>query len=141
MVAGVGADGLEIKPPVEFLGRPLSKTARGHIFGVAADYVKQLWTVRGYEEPHSDEGCLAAAATIQGVRMLLARCVNMSDEGYEAFEGDFLYIYIYIYLFLQAWTMEPGQRILKVHRRSQQIADCLTKIMTPQAAHREASGW
>ena len=31
--------------------------------------------------------------------------------------------------------MEPGQRILKVHGNSQQIADCLTKIMTPQAAH------
>ena len=34
--------------------------------------------------------------------------------------------------------MEPGQRILKVHRDSQQVADCLTKIMTPQAAHRRA---
>ena len=34
--------------------------------------------------------------------------------------------------------MEPGQRILKVHGDSQQVADCLTKIMTPQAAHRRA---
>ena len=37
--------------------------------------------------------------------------------------------------------MEPGQRILKVHGNSHQIADCLTKIMTPQAAHREAPRW
>ena len=35
--------------------------------------------------------------------------------------------------FMQAWAMEPGQRILKVHVNSQQVADCL---MTPQAAHR-----
>ena len=32
--------------------------------------------------------------------------------------------------FMQAWAMEPGQRILKVHGDSQQVADCHTKIMT-----------
>ena len=42
--------------------------------------------------------------------------------------------------FMQAWAMEPGQRILKVHGNSQQVAHCLTKIMTPQAAHRKALG-
>ena len=42
--------------------------------------------------------------------------------------------------FMQAWAMEPGQRILKVHCDSQQVADCLTKIMTPRAAHRRALG-
>ena len=42
--------------------------------------------------------------------------------------------------FMQAWAMEPGQRILKVRGDSQQVADCLTKIMTPQAAHRRALG-
>ena len=42
--------------------------------------------------------------------------------------------------FMQAWAMEPGQRILKVHGDSQQVADCLTKIMTPQVAHRRALG-
>ena len=42
--------------------------------------------------------------------------------------------------FLQAWAMEPGQRILKVHGDSQQVADCLTKITTPRAAHRKAIG-
>ena len=42
--------------------------------------------------------------------------------------------------FMQAWAMEPGQLILKVHGDSQQVADCLTKIMTPQAAHRRALG-
>ena len=41
---------------------------------------------------------------------------------------------------MQAWAMEPGQRILRVHGDSQQIADCLTKIMTPEAAHRRALG-
>ena len=33
---------------------------------------------------------------------------------------------------MQAWAMEPGQRILKVRGHSQQIADC-QKIMTPQS--------
>ena len=42
--------------------------------------------------------------------------------------------------FMQAWAMEPGQRILKVHGDSQQVADCLTKIMTPQASHRRVLG-
>ena len=42
--------------------------------------------------------------------------------------------------FMQSWAMEPGQRILKVNGDSQQVADCLTKIMTPQAAHRRALG-
>ena len=36
--------------------------------------------------------------------------------------------------------MEPGQRILKVRGDSQQVDGCLTKIMTPQAAHRRALG-
>ena len=30
--------------------------------------------------------------------------------------------------FMQAWTMEPGQRTLKVHGDSQQVAGCPTKI-------------
>ena len=41
--------------------------------------------------------------------------------------------------FMQAWAMEPRQRILKVHGDSQQVADCLTKTMT-QAAHRRSVG-
>ena len=40
--------------------------------------------------------------------------------------------------FMQAWTMEFGQRTLKMHGDSQQVADCLTKITTPRAAHRKA---
>ena len=44
---------------------------------------------RGYEEPHSDEGCFAATATIQGIRMLLARCLDKCDQGHEAFVADF----------------------------------------------------
>ena len=42
--------------------------------------------------------------------------------------------------FMQVWATEPGQRILKVHGDSQQVADCLTKIKTPRAAHRKALG-
>ena len=36
--------------------------------------------------------------------------------------------------------MKPGQRILKIHGDSQQVAGCLTKITTPRAAHRKALG-
>ena len=39
---------------------------------------------------------------------------------------------------MEVWRMDLGQRILKVQGDSQQIADCLTKIMTLQAAHRGA---
>ena len=42
--------------------------------------------------------------------------------------------------FMQAWAMEPGQRILKAHGDSQQVADFLTKILNPEAAHRRALG-
>ena len=42
--------------------------------------------------------------------------------------------------FMQAWAREPGQRILNVHGDRQQVADSLTKIMTPRAAHRRALG-
>ena len=37
-------------------------------------------------------------------------------------------------------AMKPGQRILKTHCDSQQVAGCLTKITTPRAAHRKAFG-
>ena len=43
-------------------------------------------------------------------------------------------------LSMQAWAMEPGQSILKVYGDSQQVADCLTKITTPRAAHHKALG-
>ena len=42
--------------------------------------------------------------------------------------------------FMQVWAMEPGQRVLKVHGDSQQVADYLTQILTPRAAHRKALG-
>ena len=46
---------------------------------------KAKWTVRGYEEPKSDEGCFAATATTEGVPMVLAWCVDMRDnKGHEA---------------------------------------------------------
>ena len=49
---------------------------------------RSKYTARGYEEPHSDEGCFAATATIQGIRMLLARCLDKRDQGHEAFVAD-----------------------------------------------------
>ena len=49
---------------------------------------RSKYTARGYEEPHSDEGFFAATATIQGIRMLLARCLDKRDQGHEAFVAD-----------------------------------------------------
>ena len=34
---------------------------------------RSKYIARGYEEPQSDEGCFAATATVQGIRMLLAK--------------------------------------------------------------------
>ena len=48
---------------------------------------RSKYTARGYEEPRSDEGCFAATATIQGIRMLLARCLDTRDQGHEALRG------------------------------------------------------
>ena len=50
---------------------------------------RSKYTARGSEEPHSDEGCFAATATIQGIRMLLARCLDKRDQGHEAFVTDY----------------------------------------------------
>ena len=49
---------------------------------------RSKYTAKGYEEPHNDEGCFAATATIQGIRMLLARCLDKHDQGHEAFVAD-----------------------------------------------------
>ena len=49
---------------------------------------RSKYTARGYEEPHSDEGCFAATATKQGIRMLLARCLDKRDQGHEASVAD-----------------------------------------------------
>ena len=49
---------------------------------------RSKYIARGYEEPHSDEGCFAATATIQGIRMLLARCLDKRAHGHEAFVAD-----------------------------------------------------
>ena len=49
---------------------------------------RSKYTARGYEEPHSDEGCSAATATIQGIRVLMAWCLDKRDQGYEAFVPD-----------------------------------------------------
>ena len=50
---------------------------------------RSKYTARGYEEPQSDEGCFAATATVQGIRVLLARCLDKRDQGHEAFVADY----------------------------------------------------
>ena len=50
---------------------------------------RSKYTARGYEEPHSDEGCYAATATMQGTRMLLARCLDKRDQGHEAVVANY----------------------------------------------------
>ena len=50
---------------------------------------RSKYTARGYEEPQSDEACFAATATNQGIRMLLARCLDKRDQGREAFVADY----------------------------------------------------
>ena len=64
---------------------------------------RSKYTARGNEEPHSDEGCFAAAALIQGIRMLLARCLDKRDQGHEAF------VAVYTQAFLNAEVREGEQ--------------------------------
>ena len=61
------------------------------------------YTARGYEEPHSEEGCFAATATMLGIRTLLARCLDKRDQGHEAFVAD------YTQAFLNAEVREGEQ--------------------------------
>ena len=64
---------------------------------------RSKYTARGYEEPQSDEGCFAATATVQGIRTLLARCLDKRDLGHEAFVAD------YTQAFLNAEVREGEQ--------------------------------
>ena len=64
---------------------------------------RSKYNARCYEEPHSDEGCFAATATIQGIRMLLARCLDKGDQGHEAFVAD------HTQAFLNAEVLEGEQ--------------------------------
>ena len=50
---------------------------------------RSKYSARGYEEPHSDEGCFAATPKIQGIRMLKARCLDKRDQGHEDFVADY----------------------------------------------------
>ena len=51
---------------------------------------RSKYTARGYEERQSDQGCFfAATATIQGIRMLLARCLDKRHQGREACVAGF----------------------------------------------------
>ena len=64
---------------------------------------RSKYTTRRYEEPHSDEGCFAATATIHCIRMLLTRCLDKRDQGHEAFLAD------YTQAFLNAEVREGEQ--------------------------------
>ena len=63
---------------------------------------RSKYTARGYQEPHSDEGCFAAAATKKAIRVLLARC-DKRDQGHEAFVAE------YTQAFLNAEVREGEQ--------------------------------
>ena len=41
--------------------------------------------------------------------------------------------------FMQAWAMEPGQRILKIHGDSQRVVDCLTKNYNSSSSSSQSS--
>ena len=64
---------------------------------------RSKYTARVYGEPQSDEGCFAATATIQGIRMFLARCLDKGGQGHEAFLAD------YTQAFLNAEVCEGEQ--------------------------------
>ena len=64
---------------------------------------RSKYTARGYEEPQSDEGCFAATAAVQSVRLLLARCLDKRVQGHEAIEAD------YTQAFLNAEVCEGEQ--------------------------------
>ena len=68
---------------------------------------RSKYTARGYEEPQSDEGCFAATGTTQGIRMLLARCLDKRDQGQQAFVAD------YTQAFLNAEVREGDQLSLQ----------------------------
>ena len=72
---------------------------------------RSKYTARGYEEPHSDEGCFAATATIKGIRMLLASCLDERDQGHEASVTD------YTQSFLNAEVREGEQRYVQPPER------------------------
>ena len=77
---------------------------------------RSKYTARGYEEPHSDEGCFAATAR-QDIRMLLSRCLDKRDQGHEAVAAD------YTQAFLNAEVREGEQLHLKVGTRRFWMAD------------------
>ena len=48
-----------------------------------------MWRSKYTARPHNDDGCFAATAIIQGIRLLLARCLDKHDQGHEAFLADY----------------------------------------------------
>ena len=81
--------------------------ARTHVMSgrwVGTMKTPTMWrSKRGYEEPHSDEGCFAPTPKIQGIRMLKARCLDKRDQGHEDFVAD------YTQAFLNAEVREGEQ--------------------------------
>ena len=90
---------------------------------------RSKYTARGYEEPHSDESCFAAAVTLNGIRMLLARRLDRRGQGHEVVvanytqasitaevrEGEQLFVQL-----SERWTpklLHDGRRVVcKVHK-------------------------
>ena len=50
---------------------------------------RSKYTARGLRRTSQRCSCFAAAATIQGIRLLLARCPDKRDQGHEAFVADY----------------------------------------------------
>ena len=52
-------------------------------------------------------------------------CLSSGESELMALVGGACHVDTKVY-FMQAWAVEPGQRLLKMHGDSQQVADCLT---------------
>ena len=111
-----------------------------HTSGRWVDTVKTptVWkskhTARGYEEPHCDEGCFAAKATIQGIRMFLARCLVRRGQGTRRFflnaevrEREQLCVQP-----LEGWTRKLLHDGRRVHARLANMSETLARTFVWQ---------
>ena len=143
--------------PQEFFGLSLCRTPQGYTFGVSCDYVTKLCKDFGFGELKGSNTLSFEKldwwslrgnrnARPMGAKCAIAHllCTDSSAAlGFVKRKGGSRptrHVGTKVY-FMQAWAMEPGLRILKVHGDSRQVADCLTKIVTPQVAHRRALGF
>ena len=98
-------------------------------------------TVRGYEEPHSDKGCFADTATMQGIRTLLTRCLDKRDEGHEAFVADHTQAFLKAEVRegeqlhaqpLEGWNQTCGLESAQGHAESPDITEMLLRTFVWQ---------